>query len=44
VCVCLATLSIVAVSCGGVALCLIVICVGVVCLRRSVLHRFIICS
>jgi len=31
-----AMLSIVAVSCSGVALCLIVICVGVACLRRSV--------
>jgi len=29
-------LSIVAVSCTGVALCLIVICVGIACLRRYV--------
>jgi len=34
-----ATLSIVAVSCSGVALCLIVICVGVACLRRWVADR-----
>ena len=31
-----ALLSIVAVSCSGVALCLVVICIGVACLRRSV--------
>jgi len=36
-----AMLSIVAVSCSGVALCLIVICVGVACLRRSVRINYV---
>ena len=37
-------LSIVAVSCSGVALCLIVICVGVACLRRWVAYEAFITS
>ena len=36
-----AMLSIVAVSCSGVALRLIVICVGVACLRRSVRINYV---